>query len=238
MSVEQRRGDRRSHAADQPGRDRAEGDRYLAVEPDHGARLFRHFLDRAGRRHAPTFPSPAACRFRTSSMRSTPRPRRPMSRRRSSRYRAALRNGAVGHQGRGRHQLFQQRSGDDILNKLGVTDSSGAFTDVLQTSQSANFTLDGIEMTRDTNDITDVLERRDLQPAAGDAERNHAQYQHRDRHQPDHDRAGDVRDRLQRLSRLGHRPAGDQLGRHGDRRAPCCSATAPCATSSTGWKRR
>jgi flagellar hook-associated protein 2 len=49
------------------------------------------------------------------------------------------------------------QSGDDILNKLGVTDSSGAFTSILQTAQSAQFTLDGIAMTRDTNDISDVL---------------------------------------------------------------------------------
>lgn len=48
-------------------------------------------------------------------------------------------------------------SGDDVLNKLGVTDSSGGFASVLQTAQSASFTLDGISMTRDTNDITDVL---------------------------------------------------------------------------------
>ncbi|MFH1342038.1 MAG: flagellar filament capping protein FliD [Pseudomonadota bacterium] len=48
-------------------------------------------------------------------------------------------------------------SGDDIMNKLGITDSSGAFTNVLQTSQPAIFTLDGIEITRNTNDITDVL---------------------------------------------------------------------------------
>ena len=48
-------------------------------------------------------------------------------------------------------------SGDDVLNKLGVTDSSGSFTDVLQTSQSAKIKLDGIELTRDTNDISDVL---------------------------------------------------------------------------------
>lgn len=52
---------------------------------------------------------------------------------------------------------YSSTSGDDILNKLGVTDSSGAFSDVLQTSQAAEFTLDGISMTRDTNDITDVL---------------------------------------------------------------------------------
>ena len=48
-------------------------------------------------------------------------------------------------------------SGDDVLNKLGVTDSSGSFTEVLQTSQSAKIKLDGVELTRDTNDITDVL---------------------------------------------------------------------------------
>ena len=52
---------------------------------------------------------------------------------------------------------YSSTTGDDILNKLGVTDSSGAFSDVLQTSQAAEFTLDGISMTRDTNDITDVL---------------------------------------------------------------------------------
>jgi flagellar hook-associated protein 2 len=48
-------------------------------------------------------------------------------------------------------------SGDDVLNTLGVTDSSGAFTDVPQTSQPAIFSVDGISLTRDTNDITDVL---------------------------------------------------------------------------------
>ncbi|MET4386269.1 flagellar hook-associated protein 2 [Bradyrhizobium sp. F1.4.3] len=52
---------------------------------------------------------------------------------------------------------YSSTSGDDVLNKLGVTDSSGAFSDVLQTSQAAEFSLDGIAMTRDTNDITDVL---------------------------------------------------------------------------------
>jgi flagellar hook-associated protein 2 len=48
-------------------------------------------------------------------------------------------------------------SGDDVLNKLGMTDTSGAFTDVLQKSQPALFNLDGISLTRNTNDITDVL---------------------------------------------------------------------------------
>jgi flagellar hook-associated protein 2 len=48
-------------------------------------------------------------------------------------------------------------SGDDVLTTLGVTDSSGAFTDVLQESQPAIFSVDGITLTRDTNNITDVL---------------------------------------------------------------------------------
>jgi flagellar hook-associated protein 2 len=48
-------------------------------------------------------------------------------------------------------------SGDDVLNKLGVTNSSGGYTDVLQKSQPALFTLDGIALTRNTNDVTDVL---------------------------------------------------------------------------------
>lgn len=48
-------------------------------------------------------------------------------------------------------------SGDDVMNKVGVTDSTGAFSDVLQVAQAANFTLDGVPVTRDTNDITDVL---------------------------------------------------------------------------------
>lgn len=48
-------------------------------------------------------------------------------------------------------------SGDDVLTTLGVTDGSGAFTDVLQESQPAIFSVDGITLTRDTNNITDVL---------------------------------------------------------------------------------
>src|SRR5882672_4391782 len=52
---------------------------------------------------------------------------------------------------------YSSTSGDDILNKLGVTDSTGTFSNVLQTAQSAKFTLDRIELTRNTNDISDVL---------------------------------------------------------------------------------
>jgi len=52
---------------------------------------------------------------------------------------------------------YASTSGADIMNKLGVTDGSGAFSNVLQVAQSALFTLDGISMTRNTNDISDVL---------------------------------------------------------------------------------
>jgi flagellar hook-associated protein 2 len=48
-------------------------------------------------------------------------------------------------------------SGTDVLGGIGVTDGSGNFNDVLQTAQPAEFTLDGIQMTRNTNDISDVL---------------------------------------------------------------------------------
>jgi flagellar hook-associated protein 2 len=48
-------------------------------------------------------------------------------------------------------------SGDDVLQDLGINDSSGDFADTLQTAQPAVFTLDGIEITRDSNDVSDVL---------------------------------------------------------------------------------
>ena len=52
---------------------------------------------------------------------------------------------------------YSSSSGDDILNKLGVTNSSGGFATVLQSAQAAKFTLDGLALTRNTNDISDVL---------------------------------------------------------------------------------
>jgi flagellar hook-associated protein 2 len=48
-------------------------------------------------------------------------------------------------------------SGDDIMNALGATDASGGFANVLQAAQPAEFVLDGISLTRDTNTITDVI---------------------------------------------------------------------------------
>jgi flagellar hook-associated protein 2 len=49
-------------------------------------------------------------------------------------------------------------SGDDVLASLGVTDSTGALANVLQESQDAIVTLDGITATRSTNDIDDLLD--------------------------------------------------------------------------------
>lgn len=48
--------------------------------------------------------------------------------------------------------------GDDVLASLGVTGSDGAFTDVLQEAQDAIVTLDGIEATRSSNNIDDLLD--------------------------------------------------------------------------------
>lgn len=49
-------------------------------------------------------------------------------------------------------------SGDDVLASLGLTDSDGAFADVLQETQDAILTLDGITVTRSSNDIDDLLD--------------------------------------------------------------------------------
>lgn len=49
-------------------------------------------------------------------------------------------------------------SGDDVLASLGVTASDGSFATVLQESQKAIVTLDGITATRDSNDIDDLLD--------------------------------------------------------------------------------
>jgi flagellar hook-associated protein 2 len=49
-------------------------------------------------------------------------------------------------------------SGDDVLQTLGITDSTGAFAKVLQEPQQAIFTVDGIEITRSSNDVDDVVD--------------------------------------------------------------------------------
>jgi flagellar hook-associated protein 2 len=48
-------------------------------------------------------------------------------------------------------------SGDDVLTSLGVTDGSGNFNNEVQKAQSATINLDGITITRNTNDISDVI---------------------------------------------------------------------------------
>lgn len=47
---------------------------------------------------------------------------------------------------------------DGILSSLGVLSSDGSFTDELQASQQAIFALDGVSITRSTNDVDDVLD--------------------------------------------------------------------------------
>lgn len=49
-------------------------------------------------------------------------------------------------------------SGTDIMSALGITDDSGEFTNEVQQPQPAIITLDGITISRDTNDIDDVLD--------------------------------------------------------------------------------
>jgi flagellar hook-associated protein 2 len=49
-------------------------------------------------------------------------------------------------------------SGDDVLAKLGITEEGGAFADELQAPGKAIIKLDGVEITRDSNDIDDVVD--------------------------------------------------------------------------------
>jgi flagellar hook-associated protein 2 len=58
----------------------------------------------------------------------------------------------------GKSIVASSKSGDDVLAKIGVTSSTGAFANVLQSAQIAKFTLDGIAMTRSSNDVDDALD--------------------------------------------------------------------------------
>lgn len=49
-------------------------------------------------------------------------------------------------------------SGDDVLSELGFLDSEGGFSTVLQAAQDAVVVVDGIEITRDSNDIDDIID--------------------------------------------------------------------------------
>lgn len=48
-------------------------------------------------------------------------------------------------------------SGDDVLGGIGLTGSDGSFSDVLQAAQPAILTLDGAQITSDTNNVTDAV---------------------------------------------------------------------------------
>jgi len=58
----------------------------------------------------------------------------------------------------GANIVTSSSSGDDVLAGMGVTDGAGNFKDQIQQAQSANITLDGINIKRNTNDISDVLD--------------------------------------------------------------------------------
>ncbi|MDR3511966.1 MAG: flagellar filament capping protein FliD [Caulobacteraceae bacterium] len=48
-------------------------------------------------------------------------------------------------------------SGDDVLNSIGVTDSSGNFANLIQSAQDAVMTLDGTTITSASNTVSDVI---------------------------------------------------------------------------------
>ncbi len=48
-------------------------------------------------------------------------------------------------------------SGDDVLGGLGLTDSTGAFANVLQDAKPALVTIDGTQIKSDTNNLTDAV---------------------------------------------------------------------------------
>jgi flagellar hook-associated protein 2 len=54
-------------------------------------------------------------------------------------------------------------SGQDVLNAMGLTDSTGAFANVIQAAQPAKVTVDGQQITSDTDDITDAVSGLDIQ---------------------------------------------------------------------------
>lgn len=49
-------------------------------------------------------------------------------------------------------------SGDDVAQTIGLTDDTGAFANVLREAQPSIVTVDGATVTRDTNELTDVIE--------------------------------------------------------------------------------
>ena len=58
----------------------------------------------------------------------------------------------------GRTISASEVSGDDVLNALGVTSADGGFADELQASKRAIVEVDGVEITRSSNDISDIFD--------------------------------------------------------------------------------
>ncbi|PIO96315.1 flagellar filament capping protein FliD [Pleomorphomonas carboxyditropha] len=55
-------------------------------------------------------------------------------------------------------QTIAVSDADGVLQDLGIVDDSGSFADELQASQQAIFTIDGVTITRSTNEIDDVID--------------------------------------------------------------------------------
>ncbi len=58
----------------------------------------------------------------------------------------------------GQTMTMTSDSGDDILTSLGILNDDGDFENELQAAQNAIFTYDGIEVTRSTNEIDDLVD--------------------------------------------------------------------------------
>ncbi|SCM71076.1 Flagellar hook-associated 2-like protein [uncultured Pleomorphomonas sp.] len=55
-------------------------------------------------------------------------------------------------------QTIAVSDADGVLQDLGIVDDDGGFADELQASQQAIFTIDGVTITRSTNEIDDVID--------------------------------------------------------------------------------
>jgi flagellar hook-associated protein 2 len=58
----------------------------------------------------------------------------------------------------GKEIVTSSTSGNDVLNSLGITDGSGDFGNVLTEVQDAIVVVDGLAITRDSNEIDDVID--------------------------------------------------------------------------------
>jgi flagellar hook-associated protein 2 len=58
----------------------------------------------------------------------------------------------------GQNIIYSSTSGTDIFKELGLMDTSGNFSNVIQSAQNAIITVDGLEVTSSSNTISDALE--------------------------------------------------------------------------------